>query len=350
MAFHMVDAHNIIPVWEVSEKVEFAARTIRPKIYKKIAEYLTDFPKLEKNENNNTHFVSETFKNTDWDYIHKTLKIHMKIQSYANATEDKKKTDTTNNSYDAHKKLKNFLENKLEAYDVKRNDANVDGQSGLSAHIMWGHISVQRIALETLKHIQLPIEKVLSEDKNGSGDKVFINKNASAFLEELIVRGSLSENFCYYNSNYDNFLGLANWAQEALRKASTDKREYVYTLEEFENALTHDELWNAAQLEMLHTGRMHGYMRMYWAKKILEWTDSPEQAIKYAVYLNDKYELDGWSPNGYAGVLWSIGGLHDRAWFSRPVYGTIRYMARSGCEKKFDVKEYVKKYINNGLF
>lgn len=346
MSFDIVDGHNIIPVWEVSEKLEFAARTIRPKIYKKVGDFLKDFKKLEKNENNNTHFVAETFKNTDWDYIYKTLKSHMKIvdqiSSHTKVTKDK--SGYANNYNRAHDKLKDFLENKLSVYDEKRNDANADGQSGLSAHVMWGHIGIQRIALETLKSVKLPIEKVLDDTKNGSGDKVFLNKNASAFLEELIVRGSLSENFCHYNVNYDNFAGLANWAQEALNKARTDKREYVYTLDEFENARTHDELWNAAQIEMIITGRMHGYMRMYWAKKILEWTKNPEQAIEYAIYLNDKYELDGWSPNGYAGVLWSIGGLHDRAWFPRPVYGTIRYMARSGCEKKFDVKKYIKSH------
>ena len=122
------------------------------------------------------------------------------------------------------------------------------------------------------------------------------------------------------------------------------------TTEQFEQAKTHDELWNAAQLEMVNTGKMHGYMRMYWAKKILEWTASAEDAMKIAIYLNDTYELDGRDPNGYAGIAWSIGGVHDRAWFERPIFGQIRYMARSGCEKKFNVKAYIKKHTQESLF
>ena len=120
-----------------------------------------------------------------------------------------------------------------------------------------------------------------------------------------------------------------------------DKREYLYTLKEFEEGRTHEALWNAAQLEMVKTGKMHGYMRMYWAKKILEWTESPEEAMKVAIYLNDTYELDGRDPNGYAGIAWSIGGVHDRAWFERPVFGQIRYMNANGAKSKFDTDAYI---------
>jgi deoxyribodipyrimidine photo-lyase len=168
--------------------------------------------------------------------------------------------------------------------------------------------------------------------------------HASAFLEELIVRRELADNFCFYNKNYDSVEGFADWAKKSIAKTRTDKREYLYSLEEFEASRTHDPLWNAAQSEMVQSGKMHGYMRMYWAKKILEWTESPEMAMRVAIALNDKYELDGRDPNGYAGIAWSIGGTHDRAWFSRPVFGTIRYMARSGCEKKFDVPAYIARW------
>jgi deoxyribodipyrimidine photo-lyase len=123
-----------------------------------------------------------------------------------------------------------------------------------------------------------------------------------------------------------------------------DKREYLYTLEEFETAKTHDDLWNAAQIEMTTTGKMHGYMRMYWAKKILEWTKTPEQALEFGIYLNDKYELDGRDSNGYTGLAWSIGGVHDRAWGERPIFGKVRYMNNKGCKRKFDDKKYINKY------
>ncbi len=122
-----------------------------------------------------------------------------------------------------------------------------------------------------------------------------------------------------------------------------DTREYIYSQEQLEGAKTHDELWNAAQKQMVLTGKMHGYMRMYWAKKILEWTPNPEIAFDTALYLNDKYSLDGRDPNGYVGVAWSICGVHDRAWGERPVFGKIRYMSYNGCKSKFKISSYIEK-------
>jgi deoxyribodipyrimidine photo-lyase len=151
----------------------------------------------------------------------------------------------------------------------------------------------------------------------------------------------LSDNFCWYNPDYDKFSGFPEWAQKTLNQHRHDHRDYLYSLEEFDQARTHDALWNAAQLEMVLRGKMHGYLRMYWAKKILEWTASPEEALKFALDLNDRYELDGRDPNGYVGVAWSIGGVHDRAWGERPIFGKIRYMSRSGCQRKFKVDQYI---------
>ncbi len=165
-----------------------------------------------------------------------------------------------------------------------------------------------------------------------------------AFIEELVVRRELSDNYCFYQSKYDTFAGLPEWARKTLDAHRKDAREFTYSRADFEHARTHDELWNAAQLEMVKTGKMHGYVRMYWAKKILEWTESPEEAFKIAIHLNDRYELDGRDPNGYVGIAWSIGGLHDRPWFNHPIFGSVRYMSRGGMEKKFDVEGYVKKW------
>ena len=134
------------------------------------------------------------------------------------------------------------------------------------------------------------------------------------------------------------------WAQKTLNEHRGDPRVHCYSLEQLENSETHDDLWNAAQQEMVITGKMHGFMRMYWAKKILEWTVSPEEAQSIAIYLNDKYELDGRDPNGYTGIAWSIGGVHDRPWGRRPVFGLIRYMNYNGCLRKFNVKAYLKKF------
>ncbi|MBN1298152.1 MAG: deoxyribodipyrimidine photolyase, partial [Actinobacteria bacterium] len=220
--------------------------------------------------------------------------------------------------------LENFIENGLNIYDTKRNDPNEPAQSNLSPYIHFGQISAQRVALEIIK---MDIDESKKE----------------TFLEELIIRRELSDNFCYYNPCYDSFEGFPAWARDSLDHHRPDKRDYIYTLEEFENAKTHDPLWNAAQMEMAKTGKMHGYMRMYWAKKILEWTSSPDEAVKYAVYLNDSYSLDGRDPNGYTGIAWSIGGVHDRAWNQRKVFGKIRYMSYNGCSRKFDILSYIKK-------
>jgi deoxyribodipyrimidine photo-lyase len=168
-------------------------------------------------------------------------------------------------------------------------------------------------------------------------------KGAEPFLEELMVRKELSDNFCYYNSNYDSIRCFPDWGREALEKHGRDRREYIYTQEELERGRTHDDLWNAAQSEMVNLGKMHGYLRMYWAKKILEWTESPAIAQQTAVYLNDRYELDGRDPNGYVGIAWSIGGVHDRAWKERPIFGKVRYMSYNGASKKFDIEHYIRK-------
>ena len=161
-------------------------------------------------------------------------------------------------------------------------------------------------------------------------------------MEELVVRRELADNFCLYNKNYDSFDGLPDWAKKTLVKHKADKREYLYSLKELEYAKTHDALWNAAQLEMVNKGKMHGYLRMYWGKKILEWSKSPEDAIKIAIYLNDRYELDGRDTNGYAGIMWAIGGLHDRAWGERDIFGKVRFMSYNSQIKKFNFKEYIK--------
>ena len=220
--------------------------------------------------------------------------------------------------------LQDFLNSKLKLYNENRSNPELDGQSNLSAYIHFGQISAQRIVIETLK---MPLNKELT----------------ASFLDELIIRRELSDNFCYYNPNYDNLNGLAQWAIATLNKHRSDVREYNYSLTELEKAQTHDKLWNAAQMEMVVRGKMHGFMRMYWAKKILEWTASPEIAISTAIFLNDKYSLDGRDPNGYAGCLWAIGGLHDRPWGEKEVYGNIRYMNDKGCQRKFNTKKYIKK-------
>lgn len=327
-----VDAHNIVPVWIASQKIEVGARTLRPKLHKLLPSYLEDFPNVKKHP-----FASKIFS-IDWDSI-ESVDVDRSI----------KNTQFSPNPKEAKNILKNFLTNKLGNYASKRNDPNESSQSDLSPYLHYGVISAQRVVLEVCKLLEKDIQDILPAQKNAS--KVDLKRepnlleSASALIEELVVRRELADNFCFYNLNYDNISGFPTWAQNSLAKHIKDKREYIYTQSQLEKGETHDDAWNAAQKEMLETGKMHGYMRMYWAKKILEWTDNAEQAMKIAIYLNDKYEIDGRDPNGYAGIAWSIGGVHDRAWFERPIFGLVRYMARSGLEKKFDVDAYIKKWI-----
>jgi len=309
--FYEVDAHNIVPVWKASNKREFSARTIRPKIHSLLSEFLIEIPRLGKYKH--TFQKDNVFAPINWQEIYP--------QKFD-------KIIFVGGRLEAEKRLRIFVKNKLTKYTVFKNDPNEDVLSDLSPYLHFGQISAQRIALEV-------------------GKSNISKNNMDVFLEEIIVRRELAENFCYHTPNYDTFDAFPTWAKETLNKHRRDKRDFLYTKEDFENAKTHDKLWNATQKEMVKTGKMHGYMRMYWAKKILEWTTTPENALEIAIYLNDKYELDGRDPNGYAGIAWSMGGLHDRPWFERPIFGLVRYMNSSGAEKKFNTKKYIAKWLTN---
>ncbi len=230
--------------------------------------------------------------------------------------------------YTANPIITDFVENKLSDYSKFKNNPNYDVTSGFSKYFKTGEISVQRVALEVLK-------ADISKD------------NKEQFFEELIIQSELAENFCLYCKNYKTLNCISNWAKETLKEHEKDFRAYLYSEKEFENAKTHDNLWNAAQIQLKNEGKIHGYVRMYWAKKILEWSVSPEIALNTAICLNDKYADDAPSPNGYVGILWSIGGLHDRAFGERPVIGKIRPMTYKGSMQKFDVKKYISNYLTS---
>lgn len=310
--YYTVDAHNIIPCWKTSDKEEFAAYTIRPKIHKLLPDYLEEFPKLSKQLNNTVDI-----EKTNWEKVRNDIIVDDSVTAVDWIKPGEKA---------AISMFKMFLDHKLEKYDSERNDPTKSAISNLSPYLHFGHISAQRIALDI---------------KAANGNE----ESRKSFLEELIVRKELADNYCFYNKDYDSFEGFRDWAKDTLNAHRKDKREYIYGKEDFENSDTHDPLWNAAQIEMVRAGKMHGYMRMYWAKKILEWTKSPEEAIQIAIYLNDKYELDGRDPNGYTGIAWSIGGIHDRAWAERPIFGKIRYMNYNGSKRKFDVKKYIDEHL-----
>jgi deoxyribodipyrimidine photo-lyase len=310
-SFFEVETNLIVPVEEASDKENFSAGTFRPRITKQLDKYLVPLkhtaPKLDS--------FGLKIKGIELDDIDNILtKLNVdksvdKTQSFHGGTENAKSL------------LTDFIKHKLEKFDQLRNDPCENYVSHMSPYLHFGQISPLYIALEVLK-------------TKSPGQE--------AFLEELIVRRELSHNFVYYNSKYDTFACLPLWAKRTLNVHRTDKREYVYTKDEFENATTHDPYWNAAQKEMVFTGKMQGYMRMYWGKKILEWSRNPQTGYKMALELNNKYELDGRDANAFAGVAWCF-GKHDRPWGERPVFGKIRYMNASGLKRKFDPDAYVAK-------
>ena len=226
---------------------------------------------------------------------------------------------------EARRALARFIRGRLRGYAEGRNHPELDATSQLSPYLHFGHIGPREVA-RAVRDAGAP-----REDRD-------------AFLEEFIVRRELAVNFVRFNPRYDSLDGCEPWARRTLEAHAADRREPCYSLARLEAADTHDPLWNAAQVQMVETGWMHGYVRMYWAKKILEWTRDPAEAFARAVLLNDRYQLDGRDPNGYTGIAWGIGGKHDRAWGpQRPVYGTIRYMSYASTSRKFDCARYLRR-------
>jgi len=225
---------------------------------------------------------------------------------------------------EAKRLLADFISHKLKDYGELRSDPSLDCVSHMSPYLHFGQISPLYIAMQVQEAGKIP------------------SKTREAYLEELIVRRELAMNFTQYNPTYDSFRAIPDWAKRTLKGHQKDKREYVYSQDELEKGRTHDPYWNAAQKEMIVTGKMHNYMRMYWGKKILEWCASPEEAFRIAVYLNNKYELDGRDPNSFTGVAWCF-GKHDRPWGERKIFGQVRYMNDVGLRRKFKIDDYVKK-------
>ncbi len=308
---YQVETDVIVPVEVASDKREYAARTIRPKIQRHLETYLT--PVEEQPVNYPSQDLPfDSFSLNPIDEALQRLNIDTSVAPVGEVFHGGRSAALTS--------LNIFIETKLDHYHELRNKPTADVLSNMSPYLQFGQISPLEIAL-----------RVDGTESPGKED----------YLEELIIRRELSMNFCHYDPDYDSPDCLPDWARETLEVHRDDVREYLYSLEEFERAETHDPYWNAAQKEMLCTGKMHGYMRMYWGKKILEWTDTPERAWDIALSLNNTYELDGRNPNGYAGVAWCFGN-HDQGWRERPVYGKVRYMNANGLRRKFDADAYVE--------
>ena len=309
-----VDSNGVIPL-SCYTKEEYAAYTIRPKINKLLPEYLrrssmprlqrkasefkVDCPETQVSDKNIPELVSQCA-------IDHTVPASRQYKGGTNA---------------ARQRLAHFVNQILPKYDKLRGKPDVDGSSRLSAYLHFGYISIQEIA-EAVKHAKAP------------------QAAKDAFLEEAIVRRELSFNFTRFNPNYNSIESLPPWAQQTMRDHIDDPRPDLLEPEQIEAAETPDELWNAAQRELLLSGEMHNYMRMLWGKRVIEWQPSYESAFVLLEHLNNKYALDGRDPNSYAGILWCF-GKHDRPWFDRPIFGKIRYMTSGSAARKFDSNAYI---------
>lgn len=310
-----VETDVIIPVEVVSDKAEYAARTIRPKINRHLPDYLTplrhQWPKTSSLDIKMHGVALNNLKQVLSDLL-----IDHGVSTVSAFFKGGSKT--------AQRRFRRFIAKGLPHYEDHGNQPQTNDISCMSPYLHFGQIS--------------PLWLSLTVSKTGAA----LADARDAYLEQLIVRRELAMNFVNFNPHYDQFDCLPPWAQKTLAEHALDPRAHIYSREELEKAETHDIYWNAAMKEMKCTGFMHNYMRMYWGKKVLEWSRTPREAFDNLIAMNNKYFLDGRDPNSYAGAAW-IFGLHDRAWAERSVFGKVRYMAASGLERKCDIKAYVRK-------
>ncbi len=313
----IVDTDLIVPVAVASQKAEYGAYTLRPKLMRLYQEFM-DFKSLSK-------------VNIPWQLTMKSdddLSDLTSLEKKLNLDESVLPSKQYHGGYkEAKQHLYDFLKDVANVYPLS-NDPGFDRTSKLSMYLHFGQIS----ALEIVDEMNFAmINRTLSQEAY------------EAFFEQLLVRRELAFNYVTYHHGYDQFESMTEpWAYQSLRVHNQDYRTYLYTVKEMESYQTHDPYFNAAMKEMVISGYMHNYMRMYWAKKIIEWTQSHKQAYETILYLNNRYFLDGRDPNSYAGVAWCF-GKHDRAWTERPIFGKLRYMNDKGLERKFDMDSYIKR-------
>jgi deoxyribodipyrimidine photo-lyase len=311
-----VESNVVVPIEVASNKRETAARTLRPKIRRHLDEYLVELLPTEVEKDSLGLEVEDGVDLSDVDAVLGGMDIDGSVEPLRHLY--------TGGLTAAKEKFEEFIENRLGAYAEHRNQPQTDYVSHMSKYLHYGHVSPVYLALR-VREASAPQE------------------NVDTYLEELIVRRELTINFCFYTPDYyDSFSCIPDWAKESLQEHLGDEREHVYTREHLEGAGTHDPYWNAAMREAIQTGYVHNHMRMYWGKKILEWSPSAEEAHETTMYLMDRYFLDGRDANTYANIAW-VYGQHDRGFAERPVFGKVRYMSAGGLERKSKPKEYVEK-------
>ncbi len=311
--FWTVDADVVVPS-ALLLKEQFAARTIRPRIHARLDEFLVA-PRAPR-------------ARVAWRAPKGTASLRPSLSLLDGFPCDRSVGPVSGirgGRAEGRRQLRSFIRARLASYHTGRNHPESDFTSHLSPYLHFGQLGPREVALAI-------------RDSGGPRESV------DAFLEQLIVRRELAANFVTFNPRYDRLEGCEPWALRTLDSHRRDRRPYLYTERQFDAAETHDPLWNAAQTQMVRTGWMHGYVRMYWAKKILEWSRAPDEAFDLAVVLNDRYLIDGRDANGYTNIAWAIGGKHDRPWPERPVFGTVRWMSFASTSRKFDSARFIAQW------
>jgi deoxyribodipyrimidine photo-lyase len=314
--FWTLDADVVVPS-KLLEKAQFSAAVARPRLYRALPEFLQPYanPHADKRWTQPQGLLADDVRadiTRGWQDFDRSV---LPVEAW------------TGGHTAAAARLKTFCAEGLASYDRDRNHPEVDGSSKMSPWLHFGHIG--------------PLTIALAVDAAAKKNPL-LQAARDSYFNELIVWRELAVNFVRYQPEYDSPACADNWARQTIAEHAHDEREWLYTLSQLEHAQTHDELWNAAQLQMVRYGWMHNYLRMYWAKKMLEWTPDIQTAMQWAIHLNDKYELDGRDPGGYAGVAWSMLGKFDRTWFDRPIFGKIRYMSGASTGKKFLSQLYIE--------
>ena len=346
VAVETVDSNGLLPM-RATDRVFMRAFDFRRWLQKNLAPYLSQFPQ----PNPLTRFstgkklvlpaeVLQRWPEASGEMLSADANILRKISidhSVGPAAFD-------GGTAAASRVVDRFFNHRFARYAEDRNQTDNEAASGLSPYLHFGHISTHEIFHRIVER-EGWCEKDLSESNSGGREGWWgMSQQAESFLDELITWRELGYNFCAHREDYDCYESLPDWAKNSLAKHATDPREHLYSHDEFELAQTHDALWNAAQCQLVHDGRMHNYMRMLWGKKILEWSPSPQDAIATMIELNNKYAVDGRNPNSYSGIFWVL-GRYDRAWGpERPIYGKIRYMSSENTARKINVKSYLKQY------
>jgi deoxyribodipyrimidine photo-lyase len=312
--YFVVDSSCILPM-NLFGKLEYAAYTLRPKIKAQLAEHLAPVAPVRLNR---MFELPESKLHRDVSGNIAELVASCDINHAIGPS-----TAFRGGSVEARRRLRFFLRKNLARYARESNQPAAHATSNLSPYLHFGHIAALRIAMEVRDHARK--HKLIADE----------------FLEELIVRRELAFNFARHAQSVESIEVLPGWARRTLARHDRDIRPFLYSPGRLERAETHDHLWNATQKEMLLRGKIHGYYRMYWGKKIIEWTPSHAEALAFMISIHDRYALDGRDPNTYANILWCF-GLHDRPWVKRPVFGQIRYMSYEGMKRKTDVEAYIR--------